>query len=106
MLTVQRKITRLIVVAITSISLMMPIQGFASTEVQQPNAAEMTVDLLVARPAGVVLTVLGTAVFVVGLPFSLLGGNVKSSAQTLVVGPAKTTFVRCLGCVNNSQADR
>jgi len=34
----------------------------------------------------------------VSLPFTALGGNVKQAADVLVVGPAKETFVRCLGC--------
>ena len=58
----------------------------------------MAGDLLVARPLGVVWTVAGSALFVVSLPFTALGGNVKQAADTLVIGPAKETFVRCLGC--------
>lgn len=58
----------------------------------------MAGDLLVARPFGVVWTVAGSALFVVSLPFTALGGNVKQAADTLVIGPAKETFVRCLGC--------
>jgi hypothetical protein len=46
------------------------------------------------------MTVVGAATFVVSLPFSALGGNVADAADTLVVGPAKATFVRCLGCSN------
>ena len=41
---------------------------------------------------------LGTAVWIVALPFTALGGNVKKSGEKLVVWPAKNTFVRCLGC--------
>ena len=58
----------------------------------------MAGDLLVARPLGVVWTIAGSAIFVVSLPFTALGGNVKQAADTLVIGPAKETFVRCLGC--------
>ncbi len=64
-----------------------------------PNDFAMAGDLLIARPLGVVWTVAGSALFVVSLPFTALGGNVKQAADTLVVGPAKETFVRCLGCV-------
>jgi len=59
---------------------------------------DAVVDALVARPVGLVATLLGSAVFVVSLPFSALGGNVDDAAQALVVGPAKETFTRCLGC--------
>ncbi|MEQ8858295.1 MAG: hypothetical protein RIC56_06580 [Pseudomonadales bacterium] len=64
----------------------------------EPSAAAMTGDLLIARPLGIVATTLGTAAFIVSLPFSAAGGNVGEAADTLVVGPARETFVRCLGC--------
>jgi hypothetical protein len=63
-----------------------------------PTALAMTADALVARPFGVVVTAVGTATFLVSLPFSLAGGNVEQAAETLVLGPARETFVRCLGC--------
>jgi|TARA_R100001509_G_scaffold91546_1_gene52849 hypothetical protein len=65
---------------------------------ESPSEAEMIGDLLVARPIGAVMTVAGTAAFLVSLPFTVLAGNVSEAAETLMVGPAKTTFVRCLGC--------
>ncbi len=68
-----------------------------------PNDFSMAGDLLIARPLGVVWTVAGSALFVVSLPFTALGGNVKQAADTLVIGPAKETFVRCLGCTNSGR---
>jgi hypothetical protein len=65
-----------------------------------PNEWEMVGDLLVARPLGVVLTVGGTAVWLVSLPFTLLAGNASEAAGTLIGGPVETTFMRCLGCRN------
>jgi len=65
---------------------------------ESPSEAEMIGDLLVARPIGAVMTVAGTAAFLVSLPFTVLAGSVSEAAETLMVGPAKTTFVRCLGC--------
>ena len=67
---------------------------------ESPSAGAMAGDLVVARPFGLVLTVAGTAAFIVSLPFTLLAGGVSEAADTLVIGPAKTTFVRCLGCTN------
>lgn len=64
----------------------------------RPKAGAMVADVLVARPLGVVFTVVGSALFVVSLPFSALGGNVGAAAQALVVKPVRETFVRCLGC--------
>ncbi|MEE4299747.1 MAG: hypothetical protein V2J24_09920 [Pseudomonadales bacterium] len=68
-----------------------------------PGAGAMAADLLVARPIGLAATVLGTGIFVLGLPFSLAGGNVSESGEELVVGPARATFVRCLGCRNSGR---
>jgi hypothetical protein len=65
---------------------------------EKPSAAAMTADVLIARPLGIVATVLGSAVFVVSLPFSAAGGNVEQAADALVMGPVRETFVRCLGC--------
>ena len=66
---------------------------------EKPNAFAMTGDLLVARPIGLVMTAVGGAAFVVSLPFTILAGSVSESAETLVLGPAETTFMRCLGCL-------
>lgn len=65
---------------------------------ERPSGMAMLGDAIIARPMGVILTVTGTALFLVTLPFSALGGNVGEAAQGLVVHPAKTTFTRCLGC--------
>lgn len=61
------------------------------------NAVSMMFDLVVLRPLGLVATVVGTAFFVVSLPFSVLGGNTGEAAKKLVVEPAKYTFSRPLG---------
>ena len=48
---------------------------------------------------GAAITAVGAAAFVVSLPFTIMGGAVSESAETLVLGPAEATFVRCLGCL-------
>ena len=60
----------------------------------RPSAFAMFGDALIVRPVMTAATVGGAAIYVVTLPFSLIGGN----AQTLVVDPGATAFVRCLGC--------
>jgi len=67
---------------------------------ESPNAGVMVADLVVARPVGVVITAAGTVAFLASLPFTLLAGNASDAAETLVIGPAANTFVRCLGCTN------
>lgn len=63
-----------------------------------PDAFAMTGDLLVARPLLLAATAVGTAVFVVTLPFTWLSGSTDRAGKALVVEPGKATFVRCLGC--------
>ncbi|HOW62781.1 MAG TPA: hypothetical protein P5284_06065 [Candidatus Contendobacter sp.] len=62
-----------------------------------PTADTTAADLLIARPGGLAATVLGAAVFVVGLPFTLINGSTGQAAQQLVVEPAQYTFTRPLG---------
>ena len=84
------------------LSLLLTAPAYAADE-DEPTAMAMAGDLLIARPGGLVLTALGAAAFVVSLPFSAAGGNVSKAAEHLVVGPAKATFVRCLGCTTSGR---
>ncbi len=61
------------------------------------SAEAMVADAIVARPIGLVTTIVGTAVYVVSLPFSLLGGNEKQAREKLVTEPKDFTFKRPLG---------
>jgi hypothetical protein len=61
------------------------------------KGGDMLVDLVVLRPIGLVSTVVGGAVFVLGLPFTLPSGSVGESACELVKRPAAYTFTRPLG---------
>jgi hypothetical protein len=55
------------------------------------------VDVLVVRPLTLVATVVGTAIFVVGLLFSIPSQTVGYTAQKLIVEPFKFTFTRPVG---------
>jgi len=68
------------------------------TTSSRPTVYAMGLDAGLVRPVGLAATVIGVGLFVATLPFSLLGGNVKESAKTLVGDPARLTFYRCLGC--------
>lgn len=65
---------------------------------EDPGAGAMALDLVVARPVGLVVFGLGSVTYLATLPFSLLGGNAGDAGKALVVGPAESVFVRCLGC--------
>lgn len=66
-------------------------------EMASPSAAAMTFDAAVVRPVSLVATVAGTGLFIVSLPFSLLGHNADKAGERLVAEPAKYTFTRPLG---------
>jgi len=51
-------------------------------------------DILFARPIGIVAGVLGSAVFVVSLPFTIPTGGVGDAADMFIVRPFQFSFVR------------
>jgi hypothetical protein len=65
------------------------------------SAEAMIADGLILRPAGVLATIVGSALFVVTLPFSVPTRSVDKAAQKLVVDPARYTFVRPLGQIES-----
>jgi len=67
-----------------------------------PTGIDMAADLIIGRPVLLATTIVGSVIWLVALPFSALGGNVQESADALVIGPARATFVRCLGCSANN----
>lgn len=79
-------------------ALLLPTSGYSATVEENPSAMAMAGDAIFVRPVLLGMTIVGAAIYVVSLPFSALGGNMDEAGQTLVVGPAKATFVRCLGC--------
>lgn len=81
--------------------MLFPQHSYAGRVDERPSGAEMAGDALL-RPFLVVATLAGTGIFVVTLPLSLLGGNVKESANALVVYPFNSTFIRCLGCTTRN----
>ncbi len=66
-------------------------------EEQEASAEAMVADVLLVRPLGFVSLVVGSALFVVSLPLSAIGGNIDAASQKLVHEPAKFVFDRPLG---------
>jgi len=64
---------------------------------EDTDATSLVVDVAVARPFTLALTVIGSALFVVSLPVAVPSGTVDKAAHTLVSAPAKDTFKRPLG---------
>lgn len=51
-------------------------------------------DVLVARPIGVIAGIVGSAIFVVSLPFTIPTGGVQDAADIFIVKPFQFSFVR------------
>ena len=77
-----------IVVLITTMALItIPCMTCFAQEIERDDAViagQMAGDALVARPLGLCATVIGGALFVVSLPFSLLGGNTGDAFNYLL----------------------
>jgi hypothetical protein len=73
--------------------------SFAQAAIQDDEISteNMVADAILVRPLGICAVILGTGLFIISLPFSVLGKNVKEAGQKLVVAPAKFTFTRPLG---------
>lgn len=95
------KLSRLAMAFSIALVLMAPQMAYSQAVDENPTALAMTGDLIIARPLLLATTIVGTAVYLVSLPFTLAGGNAKQAGETLVAGPAMATFVRCLGCTRS-----
>ncbi len=58
---------------------------------------DMTMDVLIVRPAGIAAIVFGSALFIAALPVAISSGSVGATGRALVVTPCRYTFVRPIG---------
>ena len=72
--------------------------GHASAAIpeERPEGFAMVIDVPV-RVVGIGLIVIGTAVFIVSLPFALTSGSTGDAWTGLIVDPFEFTFTRPLG---------
>ena len=85
---------------IKSLVLAMSILAFFSwvTPVRaSDDAGFMAVDALLLRPLGIVAIVIGTALFIVSSPFSVMTGTLGDSADSFIMEPIRFTFKRPFG---------
>ena len=52
------------------------------------------VDLLIARPIGIVAGIVGTGIFILSLPFTIPTNSVEKAANLFIERPFKFSFVR------------
>ena len=82
-----------------------PVAAEADLYEQQGNdrsAGAMVVDALAVRPLGMAATLLGSAVFIISLPFSALGGNVDEGEQGREQCGEEGFHGQILSCVEES----
>lgn len=63
----------------------------------RPDPAAVVADVVVVRPVCLVATIVGSVFFVVSWPIAAISKSVKTTADVLVVSPAKATFTRQMG---------
>ncbi len=93
-----RTISRTLIATLAVCLLAFSSVGHAQAVDESPSALAMTTDALLLRPLLLATTIVGSAVYVVAVPFAAMGGNATEAGRVLVAEPAKATFVRCLGC--------
>lgn len=64
---------------------------------ESSSSLEVIADVLVVRPGCFIATICGSVLFVVALPVAAISRSINSTANTLVVIPAKATFTRPVG---------
>jgi hypothetical protein len=99
MLKPAKKALVVLLVSIFIVSFM-PVSSVLASNIDEPfegTAGAMAFDLILMRPIGLAASIVGTAIFIVSLPFSALGGNQEAAAEKLVKEPLFFTFQRPLG---------
>ncbi|HEX4350177.1 MAG TPA: hypothetical protein VH251_07310 [Verrucomicrobiae bacterium] len=71
--------------------------GNISVSHAEDNSIAAITDVVLVRPGCFVATLMGSVVFVVALPIAAISHSIRSTADTLVVGPAQATFTRPIG---------
>ena len=99
----QRTVKQKAFTVATSLSLLVASMqpALAAIEIDEndfgPSYGTMVADATVGKPLQLIGAVTGTALYLVSLPFSLIGGNADQAQQKLFVEPWDA-MGRCLGC--------
>lgn len=97
------KMQQFVTYTLLVLALCLPTHSSAEELEDGPSLGAMFGDVVFARPLLFAVTVVGTALYVVTLPVTLLTGNAGDAGDALVMTPAAATFTRCLGCTNKDK---
>ena len=78
----------LLAISLTSVS---------TSRASEDNSLDVVADIAIVRPGCLLVTILGSAVFVITLPIAATSKSIHATANTLVVRPAAATFTRPVG---------
>lgn len=92
-----KRIKNPVIVYLIAAMILIPFGATAVAQTGTPGAAAMISDTVFARPLGLGAMIVGAAAFVVSLPFSALGGNVKAAFNQMMAQPTRFTFMRPIG---------
>ena len=93
------------VIAVAAISVFTAVPALAEEQMPpERRGGDMAIDMVIARPIGLLGIIGGSLLFVVALPFTIPSGSMDAAADELVKKPIDYTFKRPLGQVGlNSQ---
>src|ERR1041385_2211094 len=91
---------------LTAICVLTLLSGATPTFAAPDKSLDVVADVGIVRPGCFVVTVVGTALFVVILPVAAISKSTKKTANTLVVNPGKATFTRPLGDFSSLQESK
>lgn len=84
--------------AVLAIAMVTALPAMAEEQLpEERRGGDMAVDLVLARPIGLLSIIGGSVLFVVSLPFTIPSGSVGAAADELVRKPINYTFRRPLG---------
>ncbi len=68
-----------------------------SSDYEDTGGTAIALDVLIARPLGIVSLALGTVIFIVALPYTIPSWTLGRTADKLVADPFRFTFLRPVG---------
>ena len=90
--------------AIVSFALATAVPAYAEDQMPADRrGGDMAVDVVLARPIGLLSIIGGSVLFVVSLPFTIPSGSMDAAADELVKKPIDYTFKRPLGQIGQRQ---
>lgn len=84
--------------AVLAIAMVTALPAMAEEQLpEERRGGDMAIDMVLARPIGLLSVIGGSVLFVVSLPFTISSGSVDAAADELVRKPINYTFRRPLG---------